>query len=58
MNININYDKDGNIVSYQGGDISGNECPEGCETLSVDDALVKFDPMTMKVVNGQLAKKG
>ena len=57
----INYDKDGTIVSYQGGDDpSQNHCPDGCDTLIFSDSFPQlFDfngNITMKVdtVNKQL----
>lgn len=57
MQIQINYDQNGTIVSYQAGDPSGNLCPSDCQTITIDDSLQKFDPFTMKVVNGSLALK-
>ncbi len=59
MAININYDSaTGEIVSYQEGlDDTQNACPVGCETITIDPSLQKFDPFKMKVVGGQLVNK-
>ena len=50
----VNYDKSGNIVSYQGGvDASDNVCPDGCSSMSFATDIPGFfgvnDQPTMKV---------
>lgn len=40
MPFNVNYDRTGQIVSYQGGDDSSmNLCPDGCATLTFKDSF-------------------
>lgn len=58
MVFRVNYNKTGDVVSYQeGGDDSDNQCPDGCSTLCFAEFVQGFNDFTQMKMKVDVAKK-